>query len=322
MRINDTADYHRYDLRSLGWELTMSNALSSPASPCRRLLKKDDSYGGHLYAFLDRRLSCERFSHVVEIGGGYGYLMRDFIALRPSLKVTMVDISPRLLDRQREALRGYDVRFVEGDFLETDPGILAGADLVIMNENLGDFPTLLDLTYEDMAGDGNGAAEAVRRARDLIRRYRLDYPSEGTFAFNLGAAQAVEKVCSAAVPVVFICEHSCEAKVPEDLRRLINLPSPGLPERICLKGHDEYTLKFSHLEKIARFYAYGVFRGPLADILTPRLDGRLKALWTVGANLSDEGELLRFFAEDLYRYEYLLLVGGGIKGGETEIPKG
>ena len=85
---------------------------------------------------------------VLEVGGGYGYLTKDFLDRNRSLKACMLDISPFLLGKQQETLKEYALDFRQEDFLETDPIFLKGFDLAILNENLGDFPSLVNLNHE------------------------------------------------------------------------------------------------------------------------------------------------------------------------------
>jgi hypothetical protein len=56
MRISATDQYHLHELSSLGWELTVCNALAPKQSPCRRILARDSAYGEHLYRFLNRHI--------------------------------------------------------------------------------------------------------------------------------------------------------------------------------------------------------------------------------------------------------------------------
>ena len=46
---NDTTEYHIDELESLGWALTVCNALEPAGSPCRLILKRNASYGHLLY---------------------------------------------------------------------------------------------------------------------------------------------------------------------------------------------------------------------------------------------------------------------------------
>ena len=302
--VSSTAEYHRHHLDSLGWELTVCAMLEDPAGPCRRILEDDHPYGMHLSGLLSRHLDWGSVNRVLEIGGGYGYVMRDLISAHPHVHATMLDISPFLLERQRETVGPGRADYMEVDFLELDDGRLARFDLAILNENIGDFPSLCDLSAEAL--DGPADSPEVLAARRLFRDYGLDRPA-GTFVFNLGAALAVEKLCGAGIPAIFISEHSCEAVVPPELRSLIAMNTPGLPERIRLKGHDEYTIKFSHLERIAEEMGYDCSRGPYADFLRIRWTEEVRFIFT-SRSARDEHEAIRQFVEDLYRYEYLILL--------------
>ncbi len=140
--LNTTDDYHLHGLTSLGWELTLCNALFPKNSPCRGALLRDASFGEHLFHFLDKNIPLKRVKTVLEVGGGMGYLMRDLLTLAPHLQTTMADISPFLLQRQKESLAGFSVSFLETDFFKMPLPDLRAFDLVILNEVLGDFPTL------------------------------------------------------------------------------------------------------------------------------------------------------------------------------------
>jgi len=309
MNINSTEHYHRHALQTLGWELTVCNAVAPHQSPCRRILKKDEPYGQLLYRFLSRFIPIGHLNHILEIGGGYGYLMRDFLQMNPHLQVTMLDISPYLLQKQSELLQGHRVIFRQENFLDTDMSSLAGAELAVLNENIGDFPTIVDIPTDTLLCSppqqtGNDPlAEVIR----FMLQYDLAAPALPSFHFNLGAVQAVEKLCSADIPAIFISEHSCEARVPEALRSILKLPAAGLPERIALHGHDEYTIQFSYLEKIAARHGYQRIRGPLADFIPFEMTDRLRCCLTAPAARTDDDEIIRHFVEDLFKYEYLLL---------------
>ena len=308
MRISATDQYHLHDLSTLGWELTVCNALAPRQSPCRRILARDDPYGEHLYRFLGLHMDMKAVRRVLEVGGGYGYLLEDFFRQRPDLSATMIDISPFLLERQEERLGGFDVDFRRADFLAVDMDTLPVFDLAILNENLGDFLTAVNLTPSLLAGDRE--AKDVLEMRDIRRLYTiydLPVPADGPFHFNLGAALALEKLCRTGIPGIFVSEHSCEARVPEDWASFLGVSAPGSPERIPLKGHDEYTIQFSHLERIGRSFGYRVLRGPIANYLIFSMTDRLRSCLHGPCVRSDEDEILRQFVEDLYQYEYLLL---------------
>jgi hypothetical protein len=125
---------------------------------------------------------------------------------------------------------------------------------------------------------------------------------------NIGALAALEKLCLAGIPAIFLSEHSCEAKAPPALGGVISVMSSGNPERISLYGHEEYTLRFSDFEAMARSLGYRTIHGPLADILEWEMTGQLGCILASKLTARDEDEILRQFLGDLYQYEYLILV--------------
>lgn len=306
--INSTDDYYRNEGQSLGWELTVSNALHPENSPCRKILRKGDSYGTLLFEYLSRFLPMDRIERVIEIGGGYGYLMRNLLTHQPRIRATMLDISPFLSEIQRETLKGFEVLFRVEDFLGTPISVLHGIDMAIFNENLGDFPTALDVPRAIFQSALSDLDETLARVRRVFEAYGFPIPEMEFFPVNLGAVEALEKVCRAGVPYVFLSEHSCEARVPQPSLGLIRIRSLGYPERITLRGHDEYSIRFSHLEGLARALGYRTLRGPLADFLEPRFDDRLRHILSAPTLADDTSEIIRHFVEDLYKYEYLLLI--------------
>jgi hypothetical protein len=305
-RVNSPAGYYKSGEDPLGWELTVSNALYPEDSPCRKILKRPASYGDLLYDHLSLFIPMERVQHILEIGGGYGYVMKDFLARNPSMRATMVDISSPLSGFQRRTLKDYAVDYVIADFTELDPAYLAGKDAAIFNENLGDFPTLVEIPRTIFRKPSLEPLE--KRVHELFSRYSFAVPDTETFNFNLGAVEAVETLCASAIPYVFMGEHSCEAEVPGPYRSMLSMTSSFQPERISLRGHDEYTIKFSCLEQVATVYRYSTRRGPFADFLRIEWNDRLRHIMASPSLADEESEIIRHFVGDLYKYEYLLLV--------------
>jgi hypothetical protein len=306
--INDTKAYHIDHLDTLGWELTVCNALDPDASPCRRVLKRSDSYGHLLYDFLGRFIPMRSLRKVIEIGGGYGYLMRDFLDRDSDLQATMLDISPSLLERQRHTLGAHDVAYRLTDAMELEPDDLRSFDLAILNENMGDFPTMIDVRSDVFELSGCDLRDPLKRLRRIFERYLLEPPAIECFNLNIGAMETVEKLCSAGIPYIFLAEHSCEASVPGPLQRWIKVQATENPARIGLRGHDEYTIRFSFLEQIARVLQYETLRGPLADFIEFDFTERVRYIMQASATMTDEHEVIRHFIEDLYQYEYLILM--------------
>lgn len=304
LKINNTSLYHLTALETLGWELTVCNTLEPPDSPARSILQNDDTYGNHLIDFLEKHISLDKVSRVLEVGGGYGYIMRDILLRYPTIDSVMLDISPYLLQQQKKTLAGFNTGFIEQDFFTADKDFLASFDLAILNENVGDFPTVVELDSEIVMGhDDYGVKGSIKR---FLKRYDLDVPP-GLFNLNLGALEAVEKFCSAGVGCIFISEHSCEAETPDYMKGKIDITATGNPERISLKGHDEYTIRFSHLAKVAEHWGYRTVRGRFADFIPFEMSGRVNFILTSNSE-KDEHEIVRLFIDDLFKYEYLLLI--------------
>lgn len=299
-------------LNSLGWELTVCNALYPEKSPCRAVLKSNASFGEHLYNFLCRHVPLNRLKRVLEVGGGLGYLMKDFLTRAPDLQATMLDISPVLIQKQKETLAGLPVNFLHLDFLQMPVSDLRGFDLAIFNENLGDFPTLV---FQDGILDASDAdtIRSLKRAADYEEEFSLEFAS--TESINIGALEILEKLCGADIPYIFLSEHSCEASLHNPYYPHHNFKAPGAPEKISLRGHTEYTIKFSHLETVARAFRYRVFRGQYIDILPMGLSDKVQTALRSTAPLNDEQEIIQQFFHDLYKYEYLLLIHHSKKKG-------
>ena len=152
----------------------------------------------------------------------------------------------------------------------------------------------------------HSVAGALEKAADYKRRFSLEFSPDETI--NIGALEAVEKLCEAGVPYIYLSEHSCEASFSDrNYPRLTFGPSPG-PEKISLKGHYEYTIKFSHLEKVARGLGYRVMRGRYIDILPLGLNPKAQTALRAPAAATEKQEIIQQFFYDLHKYEYLLLL--------------
>ncbi|MBP1749450.1 MAG: putative cytosolic protein [Deltaproteobacteria bacterium] len=303
-RLSTTDEYHRQDLETLGWELTVCNSLQPENTPVRRVLKNNASYGDLLYRFLNAHITLANITKVLEVGGGYGYLMKDLLGNNPAIQASMLDVSPALLKKQQESLTGHSVAYYLDDALKMDKAFFKAFELIIFNENLGDFPALADVNPVIL--DGACDDEAAAMARHFFDAYGLERPSS-RFNLNIGAMLMLEKVCGADAPYIFIGEHSCEWQMPSDIRPYFTASATGDPRRIRLKGHDEYTIKFSYLQVIAKRLGYQVKRGPFADYIVPHLNGYVRAVLASRGLYSDNEEIICQFIGDLYEYEYLIL---------------
>jgi hypothetical protein len=235
--------------------------------------------------------------------------MSDFVNRKPFQKVTMIDISPPLLDHQKKSLSGSpgSISFREEDFLDTSASVIEDVDLAVLNENLGDFPTITDLTRDLFADPPGNLSPELQYVRNFYGRYGLPEPQYPFFHFNIGALMVLEKLCNARIPFIFVSEHSCEAAVTGPHKDLIRVSASDNPECIPLKGHNEFTIRFSHLERIGQYHDYKIIRGPVADFVPFEMTARLRAIMKAPSPWRDEDEIIRYFIEDLYKYEYLLL---------------
>jgi len=305
--LSTTDDYHKCRLDSLGWEITLSVMLENPRSPCRDVLLKGDSFGNLLYDFLVTVIPMDKIHGIIEVGGGYGYLMRDFLRRNNTLCATMTDLSPFLLAQQQETLREFAVKFVQGDFLEMKDSVLSDMDLAILNEVIGDFPAACEVS-KNVLFEGSDPEDALlQEVRRIYKSYSIAPPESERFTVNIGAIQAVEKLCAARIPYIYISEHSCEARVPRELSGLLDITTTGEPERIRLHGHDEYTIRFSDLEKVASSFGYTFKRGQYLDFIKPVIEGEVAFVLCLGSSRIARYEIIQQFIEDLVKYEYLIL---------------
>lgn len=303
--INDTSDYHINLMETLGWEQTVCNTLECENSPCRRFLENNTTYGNLLQSYFSTLFNLSEVKKVLEVGGGYGYLMRDLLLKNSGMRAVMADISPFLLKKQRETLSGFNVEFIRGDFFALSPDYLSDFDLVIMNEMIGDLPAVCNINAD------NGGEKIIdlyyKEANEIINKYDLETPESGNFNLNTGALRAVELLCGAKVKYIFLSEHSCEADSPVKYRCSNLKTIDGFPERIKLKGHDEFSIKFSHLESIAGSYNYQTVRNSYIDFIALKESPELNFI-LAGSSDKDAHEAVRHFVDDLYIYESLVLV--------------
>ncbi len=303
--LNRTGGFYRGDAPSLLWELTVCQSLGAADSPYRHALVRPAPYGALVARFLADRLGTRSFRAVVEVGGGYGTLMTAFLAEARADRVDLVDLSPRFLAEQRKALVGRPgVRFVEADGAAFFRDLDRVVDLVIANEILGDLPTAVGLRPGTSPGDGDGLAGRVARTAE---RYGLDLAgAPDPFAFNLGAVAFLEAVAGKA-RAVLVTEHSCDPVLGPPYGFLPRPEGDGWPRRVALKDHDEYTIRFDHLERVALALGFRVERFPLAELVGLRHDDAIRSVVRSRGLGSERAELLYELCEHVAEYQGLLL---------------
>ena len=281
-------------------EFTVCESLGSPSSPYLRALGVANTYGAILGERLRERDLLREGSRICEIGGGYGSLMRGMLEAHGDLmgEVVMVDLSRTLLGRQQRALTTWKdrVSYVMGDALEVLPAI-SGVDFFIVNEMIGDLPVWTDLDRGHLP----------REASELVDRYGLVVPESGLFHFNIGAIRLVEAICRKSIPA-FLSEHSSDPIVPREMPFLgKGLETAGWPREIRLTAHSEYTIRFSHLEQVARAHGRKVETGCLLEFIGYANVDEARFIFNARASATDKQALVFEFLDHIREYRWLTI---------------
>jgi hypothetical protein len=298
--IHDTRHYHLHHPIDLMTEFTVCESLGNPGSLYLRALGMTRTYGAVLGDRLQEKGLLRQGSRLCEIGGGYGSLMRGLMDASGSLveRVVMVDLSRALLGRQRHVLNPWRdrVSFVLGDALEIIPAI-SGVDLFLINEMIGDLPVWTDLYPKGLPPE----------AAALVERYRLAIPEEGPFHLNIGAIRLVEALCRKNIPA-FISEHASDPIIPREMPFLVRgLVTGGWPREIRLTAHSEYTIRFSHLEQVARALGRKVETGCLLELIGYSNVEKARFIFNARACSTDEQALLFEFLDHVREYRWLTI---------------
>lgn len=301
MGINSTRGFHREIPVDLLKELTVCESLSERTSPYVRALGLEKPYGEILGDFLAEGGLLSACSVLMEVGGGYGSLMDALLSSHGGLiqKVFMADLSPGLLMKQRERLKGHHGKtsFIRADIHELKGSARGRLDLIIINEVIGDLDVATDL-------DPSSLPEDISR---LISTYGLEIPEQGPFNLNTGAIRLMETLCRLGVPA-FISEHSCDPIIPADMQYLADgLALDSFPREIRLYAHSEYTIRFSHLIKVARFFGRTVATGSMLELLGFRDANRWRFVFTRKACATDEQEIILEFLDHAREYRWLTI---------------
>lgn len=296
--INSTKKYHKEERVDLSGEFTICESLAAADSPYMIALQKPKPYGVLLGDFL---LSCgalKQNSVVMEIGGGYGSLMRGFLSVYADMiqKVIMCDLSFDLLKKQREVLSGWPGKAV---FVQADAhnlNLTDDVDLIIINEVIGDLDTATDVDPENIPHE----------IKDIIDRYKLPIPDQ-RFNFNMGAVKLVESLCKSKASV-FICEHSCDPIIPRDMPYLQkDLDADGFPREIRLNRHSEYTIKFSHLINVAKSFGKKIDTGSLLDLVKIRTTYDMKFIFENRICSNERQEIIYELLDHIREYRWLVI---------------
>lgn len=309
--INRTEAFYTGEAPSLFWEMTVCQSLSGTGEGggCARALEKPRPYGLILAEFLASRVDLKPDSRVLEVGGGYGSLMEAFLPATGLRRVTMVDLAPRFSALQKERL-GERAECVVADVFEwlAQPGDVF--DLVISNENIGDFPTAVDLGVGALRRAARRGPpfgdDALERSARLLWRYGLEVPGDDgeKIAFNLGALEYLELLAPRA-RAVFLSEHSADA-APGPPHDFLATNPDHRPRRIELKDHAEYSIRFDHLEAVARGLGYRVERLSMPEFLGVRHDGGARFSAAAECVGNEAAEVMHEVLNHVKEYECLL----------------
>jgi hypothetical protein len=298
--LHDTRHYHLHHPVDLMTEFTICESLGHPGSPYLRALAMEKTYGAILGDRLREKGILRQGCRLCEIGGGYGSLMRGLLEAHGDLveRVVMLDLSRVLLGRQQRALNPWKdrVRCVLGDALEVLPAI-CGVDLFLINEMIGDLPVWTELDPKRLPPE----------AAALIDRYRLGIPQDGLFHFNIGAIRLVEAICRKGLPA-FLSEHCCDPVIPRDMPFLVKgLATSGWPREIRLTAHSEYTIRFSHLEQVARAWGRKVETGSLLEFIGYANVEKARFIFNARACSTDEQALVFEFLDHVREYRWMII---------------
>jgi len=194
------------------------------------------TFGASLADSLLEQNIWDGSGEVLEVGGGTGFLAREFLKEmeRRSLKVdgySILDLSPNLHLSQRDELSSFEgFNLIEANALSFDYSSL-NPSLIISNEVIADF-SVGRVGFEQI-----DESKDDREAMELVSTYNLPLSSRGQLV-NSGAIRFIESI----VPLVQAGSRAwiSEYGGPDEI-----------PRRVALDGHAEHSIQFSHLIQVA-----------------------------------------------------------------------
>jgi len=301
MALNSTRDFHLKTHIDLMKEYTINESLSSADSPYMRCLSNPRPFGQIVADKLKSLEIIKDGSYILEAGGGYGTLMSGFLDFSGNMieKAVLADLSKELLLRQKKQLEKWRGKclFVHADIHEMI-GAINGIDLIIMNEMIGDLDTITGLNASNLSGE----------AAEIVEKYGLEIPDDSDFNLNSGAIRAVETICKKGIPA-FISEHSSDPIIPIDMPWLANgLACDSYPREIKLFAHSEFTIRFSHLEKVAKKLGRQTLTGSYIELAGIKNPPSFKFIFTTGACSTQEQEIIYEFLDHIREYRWLIIL--------------
>ncbi|MBI4708048.1 MAG: class I SAM-dependent methyltransferase [Candidatus Omnitrophica bacterium] len=225
------------------------------------------SYGGQLYRKLNEIRKISASQVIVEVGGGLGYLAYSFMnqfradnAGARAPEYVFCDLTLPFVENQRKLNKAGSIFYCQAN-AETMPFQDCSTDLIIDNENIADF-TPVKLNKKIVLDFLNGRLDAslpndglVRKSLQWIKLGQIDVSDAmPEFVFNYGAAEFIGEIKRVLKKdgIAFISEYG----ILQDY-----------PTAVCLHGHVEYNIQFTHLIKIAKALGMSVELLSLLDFL-------------------------------------------------------
>lgn len=292
--INDPSEYYKKS-PDLFFEYTISESLSNMESPYLQLLEEKKLYSEFIFNFLKKYLKIEKFKTIIEIGGGYGKFMKNFLQYVQFEKVFMVDISKKFLEIQKQALSEYkNIEFIESDGVRFIKNFNGSVDLIILNEVIGDFKTLIDVSTDEF---GN------------FYQVNVDYLPKRT-NINIGALDFVN-LAAAKCNAIFFVEHSSTYEIPSDFSDiLIDEKENFSPKEIKLMGHSEYSINFRMLQEVSEYACFKTVRKHLMDVIPVKRNKIVEFVLKSNTHQTEFHEIIDEFYNHIKEYEVLLCYKG------------
>jgi len=332
--LNLTTAYYTSAAPSLLWEMTICQSLGDGRGTYAQTLEQPAPYGRLLGEYLKQEAGVDpECGPVIEIGGGYGTLMCGLLEVCHPERVTMLDLSPLLLARQQEALaeaelkKKPEITFFREDLFTWLARERPTAALLILNEMIGDLPTITRIHRQELAESAAAPTALGKKpphpndltpdtlkseAARLISTYELDIRDlpEG-FNLNYGALRLIELLADCNIACTFISEHGSDTMLPWPFSLYSAIEPPGRhinPRPIELKDHTEYNIRFAHLEQVATHLGFTVKRLHLLEMLGLRFDDEIEYLLRRARPENEAQEIYLEFYEHLAEYQALLLL--------------
>jgi len=319
--INDTRAYHRGGRASLGWEQTISESLRDLNSSYFVALEKKETYGNILSRFFEKRdiFQDGRPCNVLEVGGGYGSIAADLLRCNQNISITMVDISPVFLDRQKERTSPFvgRVSFVLSDVFDYFESC-GEFDLIIANEIIGDLPALVEIPRTALVDFLSGEKIEAETTREEVAHLKLarkflnevgpivdDFPE--IIHLNTGALRFIKSAIKKA-RALWISEHSSDYDIPEVMKGVFrDVRQDRWPKKVRLFGHDEVTIRFGHLKRFLEREEIPYECGLFMDFLGVRTDEEVRRILLTKSIANETHEIIGEFLNHVMEYQWLFI---------------